>query len=514
MIPNHKTALRKLLKSSPRAKLALLDRLVATNFMYFLRLVLETIEPGKAFHLNWHIAAMAHALDRVRRGERRRLIMTLPPRHLKTIITSVAWPAYLLGLNPRLKVICASYALSVAVKSANDFRSVLRSEWYQRAFPDTRIGNKDTETDVTTTQGGGRYTTAVEASLTGRGADILIGDDLMDPAQAHSTAEREANKRWLETTFLPRLNDKATGAIVVVQQRLHAEDPVGVLLEKGGWDLLDIPAIADQEESIPLYGGGVHRRHIGDVLDETREPREVLENTKVQHGSAAFSAQYLQRPVPADGDLLKRSWLKTYDHPPAPRHDDFFVISLDTAFQAANGADYTVATIWQVKGEYCYLLDVVRERIEFPGLLRLVRALRDRLPQASILIEDKGSGMSLIQQLRDQNIAVIAIKATEDKRTRLITCQPMFEAGSVLFPKGAPWLDALMSELLAFPNSRHDDQVDSISQALTWIRQRRARQQNEAPLFICQVYRSHTNTNGVIKRWPAAMNEWDSDDWL
>jgi len=200
----------------------------------------------------------------------------------------------------------------------------------------------------------------------------------------------------------------------------------------------------------------------------------------------AFSAQYLQRPVPLAGNLIKSSWFRFYDQAPRIEGTDFLVISWDTAMKADQLADHSVGTIWLVRGQTSYLLDLVRDKFEFPALKRAVLLTRQGFPSANILIEDKGSGMSLIQQLRAENIGVIAIKVLDDKITLLYATTPMFEAGSVLFPKQAPWLDELINELLAFPNYRHDDQADSLSQALSWIRKRLSIQPSY--MFIDEVY--------------------------
>jgi predicted phage terminase large subunit-like protein len=194
---------------------------------------------------------------------------------------------------------------------------------------------------------------------------------------------------------------------------------------------------------------------------------------KARMGLMDFTAQYLQRPIPLEGNLIKREWLKTYRTPPQPQPGDIFVISWDTAMKASEIADYSVGTVWHVQGDNCYLVDLVRGRFDFPDLKREVIKQKERHPSAHILIEDKGSGTSLIQELRHQQIAVISINCKDDKVTRLFSTQPRFESGSVHFPEQASWLEDLITELLAFPHGRHDDQVDSIAQALAWLDQRK-----------------------------------------
>ena len=401
-------------------------------------------------------------------------------------MTTVALPAFLLGHHPTKKIVCVSYSHELATKHAIDCRAVMQSDWYQRLFPMTRIGEKNTEMDFMTTQRGGRFATSVGGTLTGRGGDLFVIDDPQKPDEAMSEASRTRANAWFELTLISRLNDKQKSAIVMVMQRLHVDDVAGLVLEKGGWSHLDIPAIADEEQTFRLYSGGTQHRKVGDLLDPKREPQHVLDELKASMGTMAFSAQYLQRPVPLAGNLIKGSWFRFYDQAPRIEETDFLVISWDTAMKADQLADHSVGTIWLVRGQTSYLLDLVRDKFEFPALKRAVLSTRQRFPSANILIEDKGSGMSLIQQLRAENIGVISIKALDDKITRLYATTPMFEAGSVLFPKQAPWLDELINELLAFPNYRHDDQVDSISQALSWIRKRLSIQPSY--MFIDEVY--------------------------
>jgi predicted phage terminase large subunit-like protein len=459
-------------ETSVLLKRAIIEDVVRRDLVAFMRIVFEIVVPGERLHLNWHIHAIAHKLEAVRSGKIKRLITTVPPRHLKSLLSSVAFPAFVLGHDPTKKIVCASYSSDLAAKHANDCRAVLRSERYRRLFPGTQISEKNTELEVMTTKRGGRFATSVGGTLTGRGGNVFVLDDLMKPDDAMSEAKRQGPIDWFRSTLLSRLNLKSEDAIIVVMQRIHVDDLVGVLLEEGGWHHLDLPAIADCDQTIPIGGGQTHLFAAGELLDPVREPRDVLDALKRSMGSMAFSAQYLQRPVPAEGNLIRRDWLCFYQAVPGIEPDDLIVISLDTAMKATQLADYSVGTVWLVKGETYYLLDLVRERFDYPSLRNAVMKLRQRWPGATILIEDKGSGTSLIQDLRRQDVAVIAIEPEGDKVTRLYATQAMFEAGSVRFPQDAPWLQDMIVELMAFPNYRHDDQVDSISQALTWFRRR------------------------------------------
>ena len=216
--------------------------------------VFLTLNPGSRFQENWHLEALAYHLEQVRRGETRRLMINLPPRHLKSLTASVALPAFLLGHDPTLRAIVASYGSELAVKLANDFRTILNSLWYKAIFPGTRISRmKNTEYEVVTTRGGFRLATSVDGTLTGRGGDIIIIDDPLKPSDALSDSKRGHVNEWFRNTVLSRLDDKVNGAIIILMQRLHVDDLCGCLLKGSDeWTQLKIPAIAQVDEEIQI----------------------------------------------------------------------------------------------------------------------------------------------------------------------------------------------------------------------------------------------------------------------
>ena len=475
-----------LAKLSPAARRKYLDSVLSQDFSAFVMKVFETVSPGDIFLTNWHIDAMTYAAERVIGGKVKRLITTVPPRHLKSIIFSVALPAFLLGLDPTKRIICVSYSADLAVKHSNDFRTVMSAAWYRRAFPQTKVSRaKDTQGETMTTQRGYRLTTSLNGTLTGRGADLIVLDDPQKPDEALSEAYRNTAGQWFDTTLLSRLDSKSEGAVVIVMQRLHEDDLAGRLLEKGGWEHLKIAAIAAQDEEIKIGVRRAYKRKAGAVIDFRRESLDDLAGLRRSMGELFFSAQYQQEPIPLAGNLIKADWFKEYDVSPTPTYDDTFVISIDTAMKGEQLADFSVATVWLCRGDHCFLLDVWRQRVDYPELRRAVLRLREQHPNATLLIEDKGSGTSLIQDLRASNVAVIGINPQGDKQTRVAKISAKFEAGAVFFPKCAPWLDALKAELLGFPNVRHDDQVDSVAQALSWIQQH---QQNQISFVMPFIY--------------------------
>ena len=428
-----------------------------------------TVRPGDPFKPNWHIDAIAWHLQGVAEGRIKRLIVTVPPRNLKSICASVALPAWFLGHDPTRRVVCASYAEGLSVELHNMCRSVMSAPWYTRLFPALRVSAaKNTETEFKTTHGGGRLATSVGGTLTGRGGDFIVIDDPMKPAEAMSEAKRAAVQEWYDGTLYSRLDDRTRGVIVLVMQRLHLDDLVGHVLGKEEWVHLDLPAIAEAPQRVRVADDLWHQRAIGEVLHPAREPLAELERLRATLGSHAFEAQYQQQPVPADGGLVKWRWFRTYGDAPDRQPGDQVIQSWDTANKAGERNDYSVCTTWLMRDEAFYLLDLHRERLEFPALKRRVAALRRQHAADAVLIEDRGSGTQLIQALLEEGLHAIAVAPEADKATRLYAQSMHIEAGRVLLPAEAPWLDEFRTELLRFPQGRHDDQVDSLSQFLAW----------------------------------------------
>ena len=278
-----------------------------------------TLEPGTAYQHNWHVDHLCWQLSRVARGELRRLILNVPPRSMKSITASVAFPAWVLGHDPTKRIICVSYAEDLARKLSVDTRTLLDSPWYRELFPGLQLASKrPRNTELITSAQGYRFAAGVGGSVLGRGADLIIVDDPIKATDALSAAERRRVAEFYDNTLYTRLNDKRTGAIVLIMQRLHQDDLVGHVLERDDWEVVAIPAIATEDRCYQLSDdpGHVYLRRAGEVLQDSREPRAVLEQIRRSQGSLTFSAQYQQAPVPAEGNIVKREWLRFYDEPP------------------------------------------------------------------------------------------------------------------------------------------------------------------------------------------------------
>jgi predicted phage terminase large subunit-like protein len=452
-----------------------LDALLRQDLTSFTRKAFEVVNPGDPFLDNWHIACICWHLEKCYRREIKRLIITLPPRHLKSICASVAFPAWVLGQDPTRKLICVSYSQDLAGKHALDTRAVMDSRWYRRIFPGTRFHRKkNTETELMTSRMGVRYATSVGGTLTGRGGNFLIVDDPIKSDEVMSEAERHRVHQFYDSTLYSRLNNKNDDVIILVMQRLHVDDLVGHVLDKDEWTVLEMPAIAERELTYEIRDGEHYTRQAGEVLHEAREDGRVLETIKRQLGTAAFEAQYQQRPVPPGGALIKREWLQTYPKALPLERYDLVVQSWDTASSVSEASDYSVCITFGIREQTAHVLDVLRVQLEYPALRQRVLDEADRYGLSTVLIEDSNSGIPLAQDLRREGqLRPISYRPKGDKRARLEAHSAKLEAGYVLLPERAPWLDGFITELLAFPRGRHDDQVDALSQFLEWLALRR-----------------------------------------
>lgn len=450
--------------------------LLRQDLMTFAQRCFQQLNPQVKFRYNWHLDLIADRLEACRRGGIRRLIINVPPRSLKSLLTSVALPAFWLGHDPSAQILCASYGQDLADKLSADCRQVMASEWYQALFPTRLSKTRNAVNEFNTTANGSRMATSVGGVVTGRGADLIILDDPLKPEEALSDSQRTKVNDWFDGTLFSRMNQKETGIIIVIMQRLHMDDLVGHLLERGGWEVLSLPAIAEAVEEFSYDTAIGHRRHIrqhGDLLHPERESRAVLDELRRNLGGYAFAGQYQQAPVPAGGGMVKDKWWGVYQEP--PEKFDLVIQSWDTANTANELSDYSVCTTWGKKGLNFYLLHVYRKRLNYPDLKRVVRDLGDQFKPARILIEDRASGTQLLQELKEAGVyAATPVKPEGDKIMRMSAQSAKIESGFVWLPAFAPWLADYRSELSAFPLSKFDDQVDSTSQALAFLSGRKS----------------------------------------
>jgi hypothetical protein len=318
-----------------------LQALLARDLMAFTEFAFGIVRPGVQLKRSWHLDALTYKLSQVAKGYIRRLLVTLPPRSLKSLCASVALPAWFLGHYSWERVVVVSYSDFLSRHHANDFRRVVNHPLYQATFPAMRL-DRDTDREITTTERGKRIATSIDGTLTGLGGNLIIVDDPIKLGDAMSDAVRERVIEWYRVTLLSRGDDKTATRIVLVMQRVHQSDLIGYLQEQGGFDILNLPAIAPRSQTYELGNGRTYTRQQGELLHPAHEPVEALIELKREMGLIAFSAQYQQSPIPPGGTIIKRKWLTTYDgRDIAWQTGDRIVMSWDIALSEMETGDYS-----------------------------------------------------------------------------------------------------------------------------------------------------------------------------
>ena len=451
----------------------LADVLYRNDFGAFTYEAFKALNPSQCLIPNWHIDAICYHIQQMVIGEaRKRLILNLPPRTLKSFIVSVALPAWLLGRNPGSRIICASYADELATKFSRDCRALLETPSYKRLFPGTRLNpKKASEGEFETTKRGYRLATSVGGTLTGRGGDVLIVDDPIKAHDAESEVARRAATEWFRNTALSRLDDPAKSVVCLAMQRLHVDDASGILIEQG-WPKLVLPAIAVEAADYVIGEDEVYHRPAGELLQPERDSAEALDELRREIGSRVFAAQYQQNPTPPDGNMIKAAWLGRYDRSPERSSLQRVVLSCDPAGKARARNDYTAITIVGVLKQALYVLHVSRGHWTVMQMRDQIIGLAALWQADLVIVEDTSSGMGLIQLLQEQTrLPVVGRKPDTDKETRMCRQQGRFEAGRIILPNEALWLAEFENELLAFPGGRYDDQVDALLLFLEWFAQ-------------------------------------------
>jgi hypothetical protein len=381
--------------------------ILRNDFCSFIHRSFYELNPQAPFVMNWHIERLAEKLEACRQGKIKRLVINIPPRHLKSICASVALPAFWLGHDPSVQILCVSYGQDLSDKMARDCRTIMTSSFYKAAFNTRLSPDKLTVQEFVTTMKGYRLATSVGGVLTGRGADVIIIDDPLKPEDALSETRRTSVNEWYDNTLYSRLNNKHNGCIIVIMQRLHEDDLVGHILEQEGWEVVSFPAIAEQDDEYLVrspFGSRKVYRKTGDVLHPARESLETLAHLRKTLGEYNFVSQYQQTPIPLDGAMVKHDWLKFYEPVELPGKFDQIVQSWDTANKVTELSDYSVCTTWGIRNNHCYLLHVFRRRLNFPDLKRAVHEQRNAYKPNVIVIEDKASGTQLIQELKHEQL--------------------------------------------------------------------------------------------------------------
>jgi len=464
------------------AKLLRHRRLCRSNLSPFVRGTFQIVSPGDQYKHNWHIDVICEHLEAVYKKQLFRLIINMPPRYMKSISASVAFPAWVLGQDPTQQIMCASYSHFLAFKHSGDCRLTVESPWYHSIFPNTKlqIGNIEKRKFETTAKGH-RVSTSVGGSTVGLGGNILIVDDPIDPEQAYSELERERSNRWYDQTFSTRLNDKKTGAIIIIMHRLHQNDLCGHVLKKAAddWTVLKIPGEFKKKATYcvksvtEIAGARKRKKHIkkDSLLHPDYEGRVEIERAKTTLGSYGYSSQYQQNPSPEGGGIIKLKWFGRYKSLP-PMNE---VVQVSQFWDTAQKSDEVLHAPWVCGTWYStythhYLVHIYRDWMDYPTGKRTLKNLATKWKPHQIVIEDKSTGQSLIQEVA--GLPTIPFEPDADKITRLSTESPLVESGIIILPEEANWLFEFEEEIQLFPNSTYKDQADMLSMALKFFRTR------------------------------------------
>jgi predicted phage terminase large subunit-like protein len=433
---------------------------VRTDFLSFVKHMWPDFIEGS------HHSTIADKFNRLATGELKRLIINMPPRHTKSEFASFFLPAWMIGKNPKLKIIQATHTAELAVNFGRKAKHLIDSEDYQNIFK-TRLQEDSKAAGRWNTSDGGEYfAVGVQGAVTGRGADLLIIDDPHSEQDVNSPNAFEKAYEWY--TSGPRQRLQPGGIIVMVMTRWSTKDLTQRLVnaqseEKADqWEVVEFPAILPNGKPVwPEYW-----------------KIEDLESVKASAGIAKWNAQYMQDPTSEEGALIKREWWKDWEHDEMP-NIEHVIQSYDTAYLKKETADYSAITTWGVfrpnedSPRQLILLDSYKARLEFPELRRVAKEHYDYWHPETVIIEAKASGLPLMYELRQMGIPAMNFTPSkgQDKIARVNAVSPMFESGQVWAPLKKQFAQEMVEECAAFPYGDHDDLVDSMTQAVMRFRQ-------------------------------------------
>lgn len=472
--------------------LALLNAACRESLHCFAMKAFGIVEPGIDFENNWHVDAIAEHLEAVYDGRIKRLVINMPPRTLKSFMVARAFPAWVLGKRPEEKFIVSSYGHEVAEQNSMACRKIMRDPWYQSCFP-ARIGELDRNTHFETTRGGQYYAASALSPVTGIGAGIILLDDPIKPMEASSETVRNSTNENIRTTFFSRLNDKRTGAIILVMQRVHEDDPTGNLLKDGGWTHLKLPAETNGDIEITL-GDKKWNMKAGDLLFPARLSREILDRTRLDMSEYHYVGQYLQEPVPAGGGEFQEEWLQLYSQGSIKPKEMNIVILVDPAGgeelnkKKKKTGDWSVFQVWGLGTDNnYYLLDMIRDRLNPTDrvetlfiLHRKWNELSGKPPKCGYERYGMMSDIHYIKERQKQeayHFNLIELGGQMQKEERIRQLIPPMQQSRIYIPGTLPYIDVegrkfdliveLKGEMASFPRSRYDDCLDCAARLFT-----------------------------------------------
>jgi len=434
---------------------------IQSDFMHFVKHMWPDFIEGD------HHKIIAEKFNNLKARKIKRLIVNMPPRHTKSEFASFLLPAWMIGNNPKLKIIQATHTAELAVRFGRKAKHLMDSEEYKEVFPTRLMEDSKAAGRWETAQGGEYFAVGVEGAVTGRGADLLIIDDPHSEQDAMNDKALQRAYEWY--TSGPRQRLQPNGVIVLVMTRWNTKDLTGLLQsaqkepKADQWEVVEFPAILPSGKP---------------VWPEYWELEQLL-SVKASVALPKWNAQYMQNPTSEEGAILKREWWKKWPEDQGIPHCDHVIQSYDTAYLKKETADFSAITTWGVfrpsedGPQQLILLDAVKDRYEFPELRREALKLYKYWKPETVLIEAKASGLPLTYELRNMGIPVINFTPSRgnDKHARVNSVAPLFQSGQVWAPTHLQFAQEVVEECAAFPYGDNDDLVDSTTQAVMRFRQ-------------------------------------------
>ncbi len=468
-----------------------IDAFCRDSFDSFAHKAFTILEPAVKYEWNWHIGCISEHLEAMHRGQIPRMIINVPPRSLKSYLVARALPAWIMGKSPHDKFICTSYGYEVIEQNAMACRRIMKSEWYQRCFPNTRIdADLDRNTHFTTTVGGQYYAATTMSPIVGMGCKWMVIDDPIKPTEAASVQIRTSINSNIRTTLFSRFDDKRIGKLLMIMQRVHEDDPTGNLLKDGGYVHLKLPAEAKTQILIKLNN---HQWEMqpGDLLFPARLSREILDQALLDMTAYNYAGQMLQEPVPVGGGEFKHEWPQRYPNGTLKPKTMNVVILVDPSGgeelnkKKKKASDWTaMMVVGLAPDNNYYLLDAVRDRLNpterVETLFLLHRKWNELCGKPPKVGYEKYGLMTDTHYIRDKmvkdsyNFALVELGGQVMKEERIRRLIPDLQNNRWYFPDSMLYVDGegrqfdlvkelIDSEMASFPRARFDDMLDALS---------------------------------------------------
>lgn len=446
------------------------------DFPTFLHKAWDILEPATPLMDSWYIELLCEYLSLVTTGDIRKLLINMPPRHGKSNIVTILWPVWSWTQKPFLRFIFCSYSASLSNKHSVDRRRVMESPWFQENWGNVVQFSEDQnqKNEYENTARGHMTATSVGGTLTGKGGDVIVEDDMLNPNEAESVAARYHSISMHKNVLSSRLNNPKEGRRVIVEQRTHAQDlTASVLQSEKDWTHLVLPLRAEKKTIItfPVSKKEIIRND-GELINPMRHGEAEVSEMKLTMGTRTFVSQCQQAPSSEEGNIIKREWWKYWKVLPAGF--DCTIQSWDMSFKKTEEGSFVVGQIWKKRGANFYLIDQFRQRVDFTGTISAMLSMSGKhIESTAKLVEDKANGPAIISALQNKLSGIIAINPQGSKLARAQAVAPIIEAGNVYLPDPIenPWVHDFIEECAAFRggDGEYNDQVDAMGQALLWL---------------------------------------------